>query len=63
MEEELLCCLVGIHGALLEGCVDLLVAVVSGDLLDVLDSPPDPSGDRNPSASATHLAIQGGRVS
>lgn len=71
MEEELLSGLVGIHRALLEHCVNLLVGVFAGDLLDVLDRAPHAGGDRSPSASATHLRsdprkeeeVEGGRAS
>lgn len=60
MEEELLGSLVGIHGAFPEHCVYLLVSVAPGDLLDVLDRPPDAVGDGNPRRTAGHLGSQWG---
>ena len=50
LEEEPLGGLVGIHVALAEHGVDLLVGVAAGDLLDVRDRAPRPHRDRNPTA-------------
>lgn len=52
--EQLLGGLVGIHVALFEHCVYLIVGVVASDLLDVLDRLLHAARDREPGAAAAH---------
>lgn len=57
LEQELLSGLVGIHGAILEHRVHIVVRVLlAGDLLDVLDDLPHVGRDRNPRGAAAAAA-------
>lgn len=53
--EEFLSGFIGIHVALLEHCVDVFIAVLAGDLLDILNRPPQTVGNRNPRKPAHRL--------
>lgn len=54
LKEELLGCLVGIHGTFFEHCVDFLFTMISCDLLNVLDRFSHTVWDWNPKPTSTH---------